>query len=63
MFRWDSAPRFPTVIVSAANIQIAPDQSPDRSPRDATITLKKAANAAAFGPADMNPVMAVGAPW
>src|SRR5919197_3751130 len=57
-----SATTFPAVIVTAARTAKTIVQSTPSGPRAPTSTRRIAANAAAFGPTDMNAVAGVGAP-
>src|SRR5213593_1256554 len=59
---WTSATTFPAVIVTAASSAITTLQSTSSGPSAPTSTRRIAANAAAFGPTDMNAVAGVGAP-
>src|SRR2546421_9689728 len=57
-----SATTFPAVMVIAASTAKTADQSSTSDPMPETSTRRIAANAAAFGPTDMNAVAGVGAP-
>src|SRR2546430_6913624 len=59
---WTSATTLPAVIVTAASSAITTLQSTSSGPSAPTRTGRIAANAAAFGPTDMNAVAGVGAP-
>src|SRR5438094_7378511 len=59
---WTSATTLPAVIVTAASSAITTLQSTSSGPSAPTRTRRIAANAAAFGPTDMNAVAGVGAP-
>src|SRR6266852_5600632 len=59
---WTSATTLPTVIVTAASSAITTLQSTSSGPSAPTRTRRIAANAAAFGPTDMNAVAGVCAP-
>src|SRR5438477_3467175 len=61
-FVWASATTFPAVMVIAASTANTADQSRASGPIPDTSTRRIAANAAAFGPTDMNAVAGVGAP-
>ena len=56
------ATMFPPVIVTAARTASTAAQSAPSGPSAPTRTRRIAANAAAFGPTDMNAVAGVGAP-
>src|SRR5919204_2497543 len=62
VFVWTSATTFPAVMVSAASTARTAPQSTSSGPSAPTSTRRIAANAAAFGPTDMNAVAGVGAP-
>src|SRR5947209_15959956 len=58
-FVWASATTLPAVIVTAARIARTAPQSTPSGPIAPTSTRRIAANAAAFGPTDMNAVAGV----
>src|SRR2546422_11749094 len=58
-----SAAKFPIVIESRAEVHTSGSQVSPIGSNAGRKTRKKAAKAAAFGPADRNAVTGVGAPW